>query len=233
MTRTTYNLAAAENANPRPKDLPDDAHYNPWSPRPEVLQAYKDANYVYEKDTNDRAADIFYEQVNPQPDSLTQELTQVYRIKIPNEGEFMYYDLMLRGNDWKGNEHDYSLRDGIYKMPVFRFERDPSTKKVTNSQINDHKRTYNIPWSQEKFDQLMESSIEGLSMVIHNAGHRIGIRDVKTFRDGDYDDVVQAGLKGKSLDAVLAEKNQFTYEKVTSKQQTQSTNKKAATAEES
>ena len=218
MTRIPYDLKVAEKANPRPKDLPDDAHYNPWSPRPEVLQAYKDANSAYEKDVHDRAGDEFYELVNPQPDSITQELTQVYRIKIPNQGEFMYYDLMLRGNDWKGNEHDYALREGIYKMPVFRFERDPSTKKVISSQINDHTRTYNIPWSVEKFDKLMESAVEGLSLVIHNAGHRVGIRNIDTFRNGGYDDIVEAGRTGKSLETVLAEKNQFSYEKRESKE---------------
>lgn len=213
MTRIPYDLHAAEKANPRPKDLPDDAHYNPWSPRPEVLQAYREANSDYEKDVHDRAGDEFYERVNPQADSMTAELTQVYRIFIPNQGEFMYYDLMLRGNDWKGNEHDYALREGLYKKPLFRYERDPSTKKVTSSQINDHVRIYNIPWSVERFDELMKSAIDSPSLVIHNAGHRVGIRNIDTFRNGAYDDVVLAGNTGKSLETVLAEKNQFSYEK--------------------
>jgi hypothetical protein len=218
MVRVPYDLAAAEKANPRPKDMGEDEHYNPWSPRPEVLRAYKDANSKYEKDVHDRAGDEFYELVNPQADSMTQELTQVYRIRIANEGEFMYYDLLLRGNDWKGNEHDFAHREGIFKMPLFRFERDPSTKKVTNSQINDHKRTYNIPWSPKQFDELMESAVENISLVIHDAGHRIGIRDIHAFRDGNYEDVVQSGIKGKSLEAVIAERNQFTYEKRETKQ---------------
>lgn len=214
MVRTYFDIHKVEEENPRPKDLDEKEPWNPISPRKEVLKAYADANYGYEKTVHDRAADEFYNLVSPQADKMTTELSQVFRIKIPNEGEFMFYNAMLRGEDWKGNEHDFAMLEGRYAMPIFRFERDPQTRKVTTSQINDQKNVYDIRWSKEQFDLLMQSAIDNVSLIIYGtAGRRVSVHSVEDYRDGDYDDVVQCGMKGKSLESVIAERNQFSYEK--------------------
>lgn len=224
MVRTPFDLKRLEEENPRPKNLAEDEAWNPFSPRKEVLKAYADANYPYEKTVHDRAADEFYALVSQQADKMTTEVIQVFRVKIPNEGEFMFYNAMIRGEDWKGNEHDFAALEGRYAMPIFRQERDPQTRKVTTSQINDHKNVFNIPWTKQTFDLLMQSAIDNISLIIYGtAGRRIALHSVEDYRDGEYDDVVQCGMKGKSLDSVIAERNQFTYEKVAPKAKTNKT----------
>lgn len=219
MVRVPFDLHKVEVENPRPLDLDEKEPWNPFIPRKEVIKAYKDANYQYEKTVHDRAADEFYALTSPQPDKMTIEVTQFYRIKIANEGEFLFYNAMLRGEDWKGNEHDFAMLEGRYAYPIFRQERDPQTRKVTTSQINDHKNVYDIPWTKERFDLLMQSAIDNVSLIIYGtAGRRVALHSVEDYRDGDYDDVVQCGMKGKSLESVIAERNQFTYEKREKKQ---------------
>jgi hypothetical protein len=218
MVQTPFDLKQLEENNPRPSTLGEDEPWNPISPKKEVLKAYADAKYPYEKTVHDRAADEFYALVKGRPEKITQEVTQVYRRKIATEGEFIFYNLTLRGEDWKGNIFDYAMLEGTYSMPLFRKEKDPQTDKVTTSQINDHRTVYNIPWSKEKFDELLNSTIDNLSMIIYGtAGRRLGISSVDDYRDGTMEDLIQCAMSGKSLESVLAEKNQFTYEKVAPK----------------
>ena len=55
-------------------------------------------------------------------------------------------------------------------------------------------------------------------MIIYgSAGRRLSISSVDDYRNGAIEDLIQCAMKGKSLESVLAEKNQFTYEKVAPK----------------
>jgi hypothetical protein len=64
----------------------------------------------------------------------------------------------------------------------------------------------------------MQSAIDNVSLIIYGtAGRRVAVHSVEDYRDGDYDDVVQCGMKGKSLESVIAERNQYTFEKVAPK----------------
>jgi hypothetical protein len=218
MVRTFFDLKKLEEENPRPNILGEDEPWNPFSPRKQVLREYAENKYPYEKTVHDRAGDEFYALVRGKPEKMSQEVVQCYRINIPLEGEFMFYNVTVRGEDWKGNEHDYALLEGRYSMPIFRREKDPQTDKVTSSQINDHKYVCDIPWSKEKFDELLKSAVDNLSMAIYGtAGRRLSIPSVDDYRNGAIEDLIQCGMHGKSLESVLAEKNQFTYEKVAPK----------------
>lgn len=218
MVRTFFDLKKLEETNPRPITLGEDEPWNPFSPRKEVLKAYAENKYPYEKTVHDRAGDEFYGLTRGKPDKMTQEVTQCFRINIPMEGEFIFYNVAIRGEDWKGNEHDYAMLEGRYAMPVFRKEKDPATDKVTTSQINDHRNVYNTLWTKEKFDELLKSAIDNLSMIIYGtAGRRFSISAIEDYREGAIEDLIQCGRHGKSLESVLAEKNQFTYEKVAPK----------------
>lgn len=214
MVRTFFDLKAEEKINPRPADLKDDEPWNPLSPRPEVIKAHAEVNFPYETTVHDRALSQWYALVKARPQKVTQEITQFYRIRIPQQGEYMFYNVVLRGEDWKGNEHDAALLKGRYQMPIFKRDIDPATDKVTTSEIKDHRTVYDIKWSPEHFDKLMESAVDPVSLVLYgSAGRRLGILSIDDFRNGTFDDLLQVGLKGKSLEAVVAEKNQFTYEK--------------------
>ena len=218
MVRTPFDLKKIEENNPKPSTYNEDEPWNPLSPRKEIIKAYAEANYPYEKTVHDRAADEFYALVKGRAEKVTQEITQFYRIKIPAEGEFMFYNVLLRGEDWKGNEHDLAQLEGRFSMPLFRKEKDPATDKVTTSQINDHKNVYDIPWTIKTFDKLMESAGDPISLIVYgSAGRRLGIHSIEDYREGDIADLIQCGLKGKSLEAVLAERNQFTFEKTETK----------------
>ena len=219
MVRTFFDLAKLEKENPRPTTIGEDDPWNPFSPRKEVLEEYAKAKYPYEKTVHDRAGDEFYALTKGKADKMTQEISQCYRMSIPMEGEFIFYNATIRGEDWKGNEHDYAVLEGRYSMPIFRKEKDPQTDKVTTSQINDHKQVCDIPWSKDKFDELLKSATDNLSLIIYgSAGRRLSISTVDDYREGTIEDLVQCNLRGKSLESVLAEKNQFTYEKVAPKQ---------------
>ena len=74
-----------------------------------MLKAYAENKYPYEKTVHDRAGDEFYALVKGRADKMTQEVTQCYRINIPMEQEYIFYNVSLRGEDWKGNEHDYAM----------------------------------------------------------------------------------------------------------------------------
>ena len=218
MVRTFFDLKKLETENPRPTNLGEDEPWNPFSPRKEVLKEYAANKYPYEKSVHDRAGDEFYALVKGRADKMTQEVTQCYRINIPMEQEYIFYNVSLRGEDWKGNEHDYAMLEGRYSMPDFRKEKDPQTDKVTTSQINDHHNVYSMGWNKERFDELLKSATDNISMVIYgSAGRRLSISSVDDYRNGAIEDLIQCAMKGKSLESVLAEKNQFTYEKVAPK----------------
>ena len=214
MVRTFFNLKAEEQKNPRPKDLNEDQAWNPLSPRREIIEAYQAVNFPYEKTGQDRVADRWYALVKGRPEKITQEIAGFYRQRIPNEGEYLFYNVLLRGEDWKGNEHDLPLIRGRYQIPIFRREKNPETDKVTAPEIHDQKTCYDIKWSQELFDKLLESAIDPVSLTVYGPGaKRLSVLSAEDYREGNIEDLIQCGLKAKSLATVLAEKNQFVYEK--------------------
>jgi hypothetical protein len=214
MVRTFFDIKPIEAANPRPAWVKEDDPWNPFSPRREVIKAFEEVNFKYEFNGQDRGASIWYGLVKGRPEKITQEITQMYRRRIPTEGEFIFYNVLLRGEDWKGNEHDLPLIMGRYELPIFKREKDPATDKVSTTEIIDHRTKYDIPWSVETFDKLADSFVEPISLIVYgSAGRRLGITSLEDFRNGSIDDLIQCGTKGKSLDSVIAERNQFYYEK--------------------
>lgn len=232
MVRTFFDLKKAEEANPRPSWVKEDDPWNPLSPRKEVIDAYNAVNFPYEITGQDRKSSIWYGLVKIKPEKVTQEITQFYRRRIAGEGEFIFYNVLLRGEDWRGNEKDLDMLVGRYNLPIFKKDRNPENNKVTTSEILDHKPVYHIPWNKETFDDLMESTVESPSLIIYGPGsRRIGLSSVDDFREGSIDDLIQCGMKGKSLDSVIAERSQFTYEKIQQKnKKIQQLEEKATTA---
>jgi hypothetical protein len=218
--RTFFDIKKEELKNPKPANFSEDLPWNPLSPRREVIEAYNAVSFQYEPTLQDRVASKWYALVKGRPEKITQEITQFYRRKIPQQGDFIFYNVMLYGEDWKGNEHDLTMVVGKYQMPVFKKERNPETDKVTTTEVMDHKTVYDIKWSKEIFDNLLESATEPVSLIVYgSAGRRLGISSMEDYREGATEDLVECGTKGKSLATILAERNQFIYEKREHKQQ--------------
>lgn len=214
MTRTFFDLKAEEQKNPRPQNFNDDMPWNPLSPRKEVIQAYSEVDFPYDIQIQDRVASKWYAAVKARSDKITQEIIQIYRRKIPNQGDYVFYNVHLYGDDWKGNEHCLPLVIGKYMLPIFKKEKNPETEKVTTTEIMDQKAVYDLPWSKETFDKLIRSSIEPVSLIVYgSAGRRLGISSLDDFREGTTEQLIECGMKGKSLETVIAERNQFVYEK--------------------
>jgi hypothetical protein len=214
MTRTFFDIKAEEIKNPRPTNFNDEMPWNPLSPRREVIQAYLEVDFPYEITIQDRVASRWYAAVKNRTDKITQEIVQIYRRRIPNQGDFVFYNVHLYGDDWKGNEHCLPLVMGKYMLPIFKREKNPETEKVTTNEVMDQRIVYDIPWTKEGFDKLVKSSIDPVSLIVYgSAGRRLGISSLEDFREGTTDDLIQCGTRGKSLESVLAEKNQFYYDK--------------------
>jgi hypothetical protein len=185
---------------------------HPLYPRREILEEYKKVGFEYEKQHDDRPYEEWYALVKGR--QVTQEVSQIYRKKVTGEGEFLMYNLHLRGTDWKGNPREFDTLWGRYSKPIFMLEKDPATQNVTSTQISSHETIHDVPFSKQKLEELLEMSTEPISLVVYgSANRRYGIQSIEDFLNADHDDLVMCGNKGKSLESVIAEKNQFTYEK--------------------
>src|SRR5215510_8548112 len=141
--------------------------YHPLYPRPEIIAEYERVKFDYEDTVHDRAYKEWYALVKGR--EVRQEVSQIYRRKIPNEGEFLMYNFLLRGTDWKGNDQDFATLWGRYEKPIFRLEKDPQTQEVTTTQISNHRTVYDVPFSEHKMDELLEMSAEPLSLIVYGS----------------------------------------------------------------
>jgi hypothetical protein len=185
---------------------------NALSPRRDVLLEYDKVKFEYERNVQDRTYEIFYAQSKGR--KTTKEVSQIYRRKVPNEGEFLMYNMTLRGNDWKGNDQEYSMLQGRYDKPMFRLEKDPQSQEVTSRQISGYKTIHDIPFSKEKVNEILEMSIEPLSLIVIGPdGKKYSIQSVDEFREGSLEDLVATIRQGKSLLSILKERGQYTWTK--------------------
>ena len=199
------------NSNPSPNDF-DLERNHPLSPLPEVVAEYEKYNFPYEETIQDRVYSRWYALVKGRP--IRQEITQFYRVSRPGKGEFLLYNLKLTGQDWKGNDKDFSLLKGRYQKPIFRLERNPETNETTAPEITSQQTIYTVPYSRQKLEELLQVAVEPIStIVIGPGGKRLGIQSLEDFKNGSIEDLIESATKGKTLDSVIAERNQFVYEK--------------------
>lgn len=197
---------------------------NPLCPRKEILIEYEKVNFPYEKTVEDRLYEQFYAVVKGRP--VTVEAFQIHRIRLPGKGEYIFYDATFRGTDWKGNDREFYTVIGKYEKPRFRLEKDPATQEVTSTQISSRETIYDITYSRENLDEILEFATEPIALAIHGSGSRTwAIESLEDFKDGLIEDLSTSAKSGKSLQTILVEKNQFTYEK---REQKQQNNKKEA-----
>lgn len=200
---------------------------HPLFPRKEILAEYEKVGFDYDETIEDRVYKRFYELSTSRP--VRMEIPQMYRLKKPGskEGEYIFYNVKLTGSDWKGNDTEFTYVKGRYEKPIFKLEKNPETQKLSAKEVNSHQRVYDIPFTKESFDKLLEAATDPLSLIVMaSSGKKFGIQSVDEFRNGSIDDLIISATKGKSLDAVVAEKNTYTYERREIKPTEITTNKK-------
>lgn len=191
-------------------DLEDN---HPLLPDKLITAEFEKVKFDYEPTVHDRAYDQFYKLVKGRDIFITT--SQILRIRITGKGEFLLHGGSFRGTDWKDNQCDFYTLLGRYEKPIFRKEKDPATQEVTSTQISSHETIYTIPFTKQKLTEILEFASESVSLAVQDGptGRIWGIQSLDDFKEGSIEDLVVSSKTGKSLQAVHAEKNQFTYEK--------------------
>jgi len=176
---------------------------HPLLPHPEVTRLYKENDFKYTKEIEDRNYEDWYDEVKR--GKVTILITQFFRNSV-NKKDYIYYDAMLFGTDRKGNRSPFTIRMGVYEKPTFRMDLDSRTDKVLSNQILEKRKVYDIQYSPQLFDNLLEQATEdNLNMQVVTPGKNYTIHDVTAFRDATYPELVEIGKTGRSLHAIRVE----------------------------
>jgi hypothetical protein len=167
-------------------------------PPQEVVKAYEKVGQEYERTCHDRAyQEWFYPLVTAETvakQEIKKVISQLYRIKDPDGKEWLFYNVDLSGNDWKGNRKDFSYLEGITEgMPVFNYERDPSTDKVIpgTTQVLEVTKKYTIPFTKAKVDELSKYFRNPVACVVIAGDGRKYSCSLDEWRDMPYNELVK------------------------------------------
>ena len=181
----------------------DLAAKHPLLPHPEVTKAYKENEFKYRKNLEDRNYDAWYDEVKRS--TVTILITQFFRIQR-NRKDYLYYDAILFGTDRKGNRAPLTIRMGVYDAPTFHKSLDNRTDRVISNEVEQKTRTYDIPYTPELFDTLLEQTADDgqLNLIVVTPGRTYNITDPVDFRDATYSELVEIGTTGRSLHSLRA-----------------------------
>jgi hypothetical protein len=142
-------------------------------PPQEVVKAFEKVGHEYERTCHDRAyQEWFYPLMTAEPvakQDIKKSISQLYRIKDSDGKEWLFYNVDLSGNDWKGNRKDFSYLEGVIEgMPIFNYEVEPSTNKVVpgTTQVLEVIKKYTIPFKKEKVEELSKHFRNPVGCVI-------------------------------------------------------------------
>ena len=173
-------------------------------PHPEVTRLHAEAEFKYDKSQEDRGYENWYTEVKK--GKVTKLITQMFRTRrlVDNQKQdFIFYDATFTGTDRRGNPLSFSTRLGRYEKPSFRKIVDERTDKIVSNEIYNKEMTYDIPFTLEKFDELLDEAVEdGLSLVVITPGKNYTIADIEDFRNASYDELLEMARTGKSLSTV-------------------------------
>lgn len=131
-------------------------------PPKEVVQAYEKGGHEYEQTVHDRVWTWWYPLISADPvkdQQIKKIISQIYRIKDPDGKEWLFYNVGLHGNDWKGNRKDFSYVEGLIEgIPVSNYEIEPSTNEVIagTTQVLEVKKKYTIPFTKAKVEEISQ-----------------------------------------------------------------------------
>lgn len=183
---------------------------HPLLPHPEVTRLHQENNFPYYKTVQDYAYERWYAETKKVGKISTGKITilinQMYRTKQMDK-DYIFYDAFLYGTDRTGNKLDFYIRIGRYEKPIFRKQVDQRTDKIISHEIFDKEMTYEIEYTPELFDSLLEQAREkDLSLAVIGTGRSYTIPNAQDFRDGTYEELIEIGKTGESLATIRKEK---------------------------
>jgi len=176
----------------------DLAAKHPLLPHPQVTKLYQENDFKYNKTLQDRNYDAWYDEVKRSNISIL--ITQFFRTQRTGKKDYLYYDAILFGTDRKGNRTPFTMRFGTYERPTFYKAVDQRTDKVESQQVEEKITTYDIPYTDKLFDELLEqASDDRLNLVVVTPGRTYNINDPIDFRDATHTELIEMGTTGRSL----------------------------------
>ena len=181
---------------------------HPLLPHPKVTELFKENEFKYDKKTHDINYEDWYAEVKKS--KITIKIFQMYRLRRLIENvptDFIFYDAMLYGTDRKGNRAMFDVRLGVYQKPTFRKQIDDRTDKIISHEIQNWDTVYEYEYTPELFDDLLLKSTEDdLKLNVYTPSRTYTIPDIQDFRDATYQELIEIGRTGKSLDSIRKEK---------------------------
>lgn len=164
---------------------------------PEVLKAYKDANYEYWERAEDKNEEVFFEKAKASQHEIEHQITQVFRLKVGTE-EKMYYQEILRSKDYLNNPIDHNRTVGKYDLPVFIKRIDPNTGKALPTEVSEHKTVYELDFDKKRLDlEVKRGTInEKTNFVLITLGRRYGGFAYEEFANSTFQELYDLGKYG-------------------------------------
>lgn len=181
---------------------------HPLLPHPKVTELFKENEFKYDKKIQDQNYETWYAEVKKS--KITIMIYQIFRLRRLVENiskDFIFYDAMLYGTDRKGNKSPLDVRLGVYQRPTFRKQIDDRTDKIISHEILNWDTVYEYEYTPELLDDLLLKSTEDdLKLNVVSPGRIYTISDIADFRDATYQELVEIGKTGKSLDSLRKQK---------------------------
>jgi len=181
---------------------------HPLLPHPKVTELFKENEFKYDKKIQDINYENWYAEVKKS--KITIQIYQMYRVRRLIDRiskDFIFYDAMLYGTDRKGNKSPLDVRLGVYQSPTFRKQIDDRTDKIISQEIQNWDTVYEYEYTPELLDDLLLKSTEDdLKLNVISPSRIYTIPDIADFRDATYQELVEIGKTGKSLDSLRKQK---------------------------
>jgi len=191
-----------------PEALYDLKSNHPLLPHPKVTELFKENEFKYDKKIQDINYENWYAEVKKS--KITIQIYQMYRVRRLIDRiskDFIFYDAMLYGTDRKGNKSPLDVRLGVYQSPTFRKQIDDRTDKIISQEIQNWDTVYEYEYTPELLDDLLLKSTEDdLKLNVISPSRIYTIPDIADFRDATYQELVEIGKTGKSLDSLRKQK---------------------------
>lgn len=174
-------------------------------PHPEVQKIHVDNNHPYTKTGHDKAFEIWSQQVNKK-DPVDIVVTQIIRYSQGGK-EYLVWDAELVGKDRKGNDLTFYHRFGTYDKPRFRKDIDERTDEIKSIEVSGYTTVYEHEFTQDLLDDLLQHSIENVSLVIKSSGRSYTFEDIYDFKEHTKEDLIVANKTGKKVKNIIAAKS--------------------------
>jgi hypothetical protein len=163
-----------------------------------IYEEYSKVGQTYERSIHDRTWDWWVVLVTSDPvkdQEIRKVIPQIYRTKDYDGKEWLFYNVDLYGNDWKGNRKDFSYIEGMVdRFPLFNYEVDPSTNAVIagTTQVLEVTKRYSIPYSKAHIDSIAKYFKNPLSaIVVAPDNRRYSVNNLEHFKNMNYNELIE------------------------------------------